>query len=94
MKVDKIYFQFILINHISLYLMKKGTPAATTSAPAKGAATQPPKGKAPPKPFVADDYVTLTLPREEVIEIRTAFEIFDQDGSGIIDPQELKQQFI
>ena len=37
-------------------------------------------GKAPPPPkkeFNADDFVTLTLPREEVIEIRRAFEIFD-----------------
>ena len=54
-------------------------------------------GKAPPPPkkeFNADDYVTLTLPREEVIEIRRAFEIFDQDGSGIMDPAELKDAFV
>lgn len=57
---------------------------------------QPQKAKAPtgPKPFNADDYVTMTLPREEVIEIRQAFEIFDQDGSGIMDPAELKNAFI
>ena len=57
---------------------------------------QAPKGKAPtgPKPFNPDDYVTMTLPREEVIEIRQAFEIFDQDGSGIMDPAELKNAFI
>lgn len=70
--------------------MKKGT-----QPPAKG--TQPPpKGKATPAPkaFNPDDYVTLTLPREEVIEIKRAFEIFDQDGSGIMDPAELKQAFI
>lgn len=62
--------------------MKKGAPA---------------KGKpAPPasKPFNPDDFVTMTLPREEVIEIRQAFEIFDNDGSGIMDPAELKQAFI
>ena len=54
-------------------------------------------GKAPPPPkkeFNADDFVTLTLPREEVIEIRRAFEIFDADGSGIMDPAELKDAFI
>ena len=54
-------------------------------------------GKAPPpakKEFNADDYVTLTLPREEVVEIRRAFEIFDQDGSGIMDPAELKEAFV
>ena len=71
---------FIIAYHIK-YLMKKG---------------QAPKGKAPtgPKPFNPDDYVTMTLPREEVIEIRQAFEIFDQDGSGIMDPAELKNAFI
>ena len=60
----------------------------------KGAA---PKGKpAPPAPkeFNPDDFVTMTLPREEVLEIRQAFQIFDQDGSGIMDPAELKQAFI
>ena len=54
-------------------------------------------GKAPPPPkkeFNAEDFVTLTLPREEVIEIRRAFEIFDEDGSGIMDPAELKDAFI
>ena len=57
---------------------------------------QPPKGKSAPAPksFNPDDYVTMTLPREEVVEIRQAFEIFDQDGSGIMDPAELKQAFI
>ena len=65
-------------------------PAASKGAP------QQQKGKAPPtnKPFNADDYVSLTLPREEVVDIRQAFEIFDSDGSGIMDPAELKQAFI
>ena len=36
----------------------------------------------------------MTLPREEVVDIRQAFEIFDSDGSGIMDPAELKQAFI
>ena len=62
--------------------MKKGQPA-------KGK-PQPPA----PKAFNPDDFVTMTLPREEVIEIRQAFEIFDQDGSGVMDPAELKQAFI
>jgi Ca2+-binding EF-hand superfamily protein len=33
----------------------------------------------------------LHLTRDEVIDIRTAFMIFDSDGSGKIDPQELKK---
>ena len=55
------------------------------------------KGKPQPPPkkeFNPDDFVTLTLPREEVIEIRRAFEIFDADGSGIMDPAELKDAFV
>ena len=56
----------------------------------KGGKNQPP----PKKEFNPDDFVTLTLPREEVIEIRRAFEIFDQDSSGIMDPAELKEAFV
>lgn len=86
----------ILINLIicKTSLMKKGTPAPP--APTGKVAAQQPKTKAVPqnKPFSADEYVTLTLPREEVIDIRQAFEIFDSDGSGIMDPAELKQAFI
>ena len=56
---------------------------------------KPSKNQPPPKKeFNPDDYVTLTLPREEVIEIRRAFEIFDQDSSGIMDPAELKEAFV
>lgn len=33
------------------------------------------------------------LPREEVLEIKQAFDIFDSDGSGSIDPKELKDAF-
>lgn len=36
----------------------------------------------------------MTLPREEVIEIKQAFDIFDDDGSGMLDPSELKDAFI
>jgi len=59
--------------------------------------SQPPKAAKPAaqtKAFNADDYVTVTLPREEVVEIRTAFEVFDDDGSGVLDPSELKQAFV
>ena len=58
------------------------------SAPAK---TQP---KAPEKKaFRAEDYASLTCPVEEVRDIKTAFDIFDGDLSGIVDPQELKSAF-
>jgi len=66
-------------------------PAKTQAPPAAKGGKQPASTN---KPFVADDFVTMTLPREEVVEIRQAFEIFDSDGSGIMDPAELKQAFI
>lgn len=52
------------------------------------------KPSAVPKKFNPDDYVTMTIPREEVVEIKQAFDIFDDDGSGMLDPSELKQAFI
>lgn len=48
------------------------------------------KPSAVPKKFNPDDYVTMTIPREEVVEIKQAFDIFDDDGSGMLDPAELK----
>jgi hypothetical protein len=37
--------------------------------------------------FKAEDYATLTIPVEEVRDIKTAFDIFDGDQSGVVDPQ-------
>jgi len=55
------------------------------------AKTQP---KAPEKKaFKAEDYASLSIPVEEVRDIKTAFDIFDGDLSGIVDPQELKHAF-
>ena len=53
--------------------------------------TQP---KAPTKvAWKAEDYASLTVPIEEVRDIKTAFDIFDGDLSGVVDPQELKHAF-
>jgi len=60
-------------------------------APAK-APTQPSKGPEK-KAFRAEDYASLTIPVEEVRDIKTAFDIFDGDLSGVVDPQELKKAF-
>ena len=50
--------------------------------------------KAPEKKaFNAEDYASLTIPVEEVRDIKTAFDIFDGDLSGVVDPQELKRAF-
>jgi Ca2+-binding EF-hand superfamily protein len=45
------------------------------------------------KAFRAEDYATMTIPVEEVRDIKVAFDIFDGDLSGIVDPQELKTAF-
>ncbi len=64
---------------------------AAKGGPSKAPATQP---KAPEKKvFRAEDYATLTIPVEQVKDIKTAFDIFDGDGSGVVDPQELKRAF-
>ena len=62
---------------------------------------KPGQAKAPAQPakapekkaFRAEDYATLTIPVEEVRDIKTAFDIFDGDLSGVVDPQELKRAF-
>lgn len=45
------------------------------------------------KTWKAEDYASLTVPVEEVKDIKTAFDIFDGDLSGVVDPQELKAAF-
>jgi Ca2+-binding EF-hand superfamily protein len=63
---------------------------------AKGPAAKstPQQPKAPEKKvFRAEDYASLTIPVEEVKDIKTAFDIFDGDLSGVVDPQELKHAF-
>ena len=65
--------------------MSKAKPGA------KPAATQP--KVAEKKAWKAEDYASLTVPVEEVKDIKTAFDIFDGDLSGVVDPQELKQAF-
>ena len=56
-------------------------------------AKQQPK-TAEKKQWRAEDYVTLTVPIEEVKDIKMAFDIFDGDLSGVVDPQELKNAFV
>ena len=46
------------------------------------------------KPWNVEDYVRWDLSAEEVKEIKQAFDIFDNDGSGYIDPSELKDAFV
>ncbi|KAL4488514.1 hypothetical protein ABPG72_013082 [Tetrahymena utriculariae] len=45
-------------------------------------------------PFSIEEYERKTrIPREELIEIKQAFDIFDQSRDGTIDPLELRQAF-
>lgn len=46
------------------------------------------------KPFNIEDYVTMTTPLEQVKDIKQAFDIFDTEKKGIINPLTLKEAFI
>ena len=70
--------------------MKGKTPQ--TQAPQAASKHQP--KAAEKKQWKAEDYATLTIPIEEVRDIKTAFDIFDGDLSGVVDPQELKNAFV
>ncbi|KAM3127861.1 hypothetical protein pb186bvf_020051 [Paramecium bursaria] len=76
---------------------KKPSQAETTPQKAEPAKVQPnrftPKQEIEKPAFDLDKYVRPTRPIEEVREIKQAFDIFDQDGSGSIDPKELKEAF-
>lgn len=47
------------------------------------------KGRA--KPFDVSEYQRHGLSKEEISEIKEAFDLFDTDGGGSIDPKELKE---
>lgn len=51
----------------------------TTAAPSRNKA-----------PFNPKDYERPGITAEEVIEIREAFDLFDFEGTGVIDPKELQ----
>ena len=40
--------------------------------------------------FDAEDHVRPGLSADEIMEIKEAFDLFDSDGGGTIDPAELK----
>jgi hypothetical protein len=85
---------FICIKLDILVVMKggKGAPAAKPNQPAAKPTVAPVKQPST-KAFRAEDYATLIIPVEEVRDIKVAFDIFDSDLSGIVDPQELKTAF-
>jgi centrin-1 len=42
------------------------------------------------KTFRASDYVRPGLTEDDIEEIKEAFDLFDSDGSGTVEPRELK----
>lgn len=60
---------------------KKQAPANLKSQPQKQVLA--PKV---PKVWKAEDYVTVNIPLDEVIAVKEAFDIFDADQTGVIDP--------
>jgi hypothetical protein len=56
--------------------------------PPKAPVSNKPQPKvAEKKAFRAEDFASLTIPVEEVKDIKMAFDIFDGDLSGVVDPQ-------
>ena len=45
------------------------------------------------KPWNAEDYVSESVSIEQVRQCKVAFDIFDFDRSGVVDPIELKNAF-
>ena len=68
------------------------TKKDTAKKPAQPAA----KGKASAKKteeFNPEDYVKLSVSKEDVLEMKRAFDIFDDDNSGTVDPSEITKAF-
>ena len=72
--------------------VKKEDPkAAPKGSPSKGSSPKggPPK-KSPAGRFDPSDYARPGLTDDEIEEIKEAFDLFDADGSGTVEPHELK----
>lgn len=61
-------------------------PAAPTNGKSQINNKKQPEVKPAKKAWAAEDYVTNNSTIEEIREIKTAFDIFDSDGSGVVDP--------
>lgn len=53
-------------------------------------AAAPAKVRRPAGPFNALDYLRPGLTEDDIEEIKEAFDLFDSDGSGTVEPRELK----
>lgn len=66
---------------------------AARAAPAKAGAG-PAKVRRPAGPFNALDYLRPGLTEDDIEEIKEAFDLFDSDGSGTVEPRELKSAMV
>jgi Ca2+-binding EF-hand superfamily protein len=53
-----------------------------------------PKMRRPGGPFNALDFVKPGLTEDDIEEIKEAFDLFDSDGSGTVEPRELKSAMV
>ncbi|OMJ84157.1 hypothetical protein SteCoe_14783 [Stentor coeruleus] len=63
----------------------------------RGGPSKPVVAKEMPKmrrPFNALDYVKPGLTEDDIEEIKEAFDLFDSDGSGTVEPRELKSAMV
>ncbi len=60
----------------------------------QGAAPVTAKVRRPAGPFNALDYVKPGLSEDDIEEIKEAFDLFDSDGSGTVEPRELKSAMV
>lgn len=72
----------------------KPAPAKTGAKAGAKAATKPSAQKGPAGRFDPADYVKPGLTEDDIEEIKEAFDLFDADGSGTVEPGELKNAMI
>lgn len=53
-----------------------------------------PAARKPPTVFNALDYLRPGLTEDDIEEIKEAFDLFDSDGSGTVEPRELKSAMV
>ncbi|CAD8148496.1 unnamed protein product [Paramecium octaurelia] len=89
----------LLFKQISILSMSRQQNIQKQPPPQPAKGNQPQRNPQPHQPpkqkeLNAEDYAKPPhLTKEEVLEVKQAFDIFDGDGSGAIDPQELREAF-
>lgn len=68
-------------------------PAEKVQPPVKGKPV-PVATPAEPKPFNINDYAKDGITKDEVLEFKSAFDIFDYNGSGKVEVADIKEAFM